>query len=193
MAKHGDMRSTLGNSPNGNYGSASNADINILTEKVKKLVEHDQTLVQRRFWFASVPWDDRDDYNDDIGTLNDDIEGTVSPLFVAIAKGLEDVVEYLLSQGADALDYFGMDCCCVNAAHLAVECGNLRILELLLQSNPRALDDSCCLDCGNMAEVAACNRNFEILDFLTSKGIGPIDKERIIKMMFYQLMKIELT
>jgi hypothetical protein len=82
----------------GNFGSMTEADIIKITDQVKDLVEHDPTLVKRRFWYASIPFDYADDYNDKIGTFDDRVEGTVSPLFVAISKGLEGVVEYLLNQ-----------------------------------------------------------------------------------------------
>ena len=166
----------------GNYGSATETYITKLTDKVKELVEQDPTLVKRRFWYASIPFDDADDYDDNIGTFDDGIEGTVSPLFVAISKGLEGVVEYLLSQGADPLDSFGIDCCI--ATQETVSCGNLRILQLILESNPNALDSCYALDQGNMANVAAIHKNYEILDFLTSKGIGPVEKDSILRYMY---------
>ena len=168
----------------GNFGSMTEADIIKITDQVKDLVEHDPTLVKRRFWYASVPIDYADDYNDKIGTFDDGVEGTVSPLFVAISKGLEGVVEYLLSQGADALDCFCMDCCAVRAAHRAVSCGNLRILQLLLESNPDALDKCYDLNLGNMANVAASESSYEVLDFLTSLGVGPVKKDCILRNMY---------
>jgi len=174
---------------NDDFGSATEADIITITDKVKELVEHDSTLVKRRFWYASIPYDDADNYNDKIGTFDDGVEGTVSPLFVAISKGLEGVVEYLLSKGADALDYFNIDCLVVRAAHQAVSCGNLRILQLLLESNPNALDSCCDLELGNMANVAASEKNHEILDFLTSKDIGPVEKDQILRFMYCPIDK----
>ena len=168
----------------GNFGSMTEEDIIKITDQVKDLVEHDSTLVKRRFWYASVPFDDFDDYDDKIGTFDDGVEGTVSPLFVAISKGLEGVVGYLLSQGANALDCFCMDCCQVRAAHEAISCGNLRILQLLLESNPDALGKCYDLNLNNMASVAASEKNYEILDFLTSKGIGPVDKDGILRFMY---------
>ena len=46
----------------GNFGSMTEEDIIKITDMVKELVEHDSTLVKRRFWYAAVDFDDDDGY-----------------------------------------------------------------------------------------------------------------------------------
>ena len=147
-------------------------DLTKLMDRVVELVKNDPESVTRRFWACSIDCDDDPAY--DIEGAPEDAEGYVSPVHLACSDGLHDALLYLLDHGGDPNDCWGIDCCQVTAAQAAVQSGHLNCVRLL---HERGVDigDSFCFNEGNMANCAVNSGNVELLKFLTSINVGPVD------------------
>jgi ankyrin repeat protein len=140
-------------------------------EVVERLVEADPVCVRRRFAMNAYG---SDGHFDGSGH-GEDPEGSVSPLWMACSNGHAKVLQFLIDSGGDVNDYFNIDCCVVSAASAAADDGHLECLKVL-HRNGANFKKCYVLDQGGLATMAAYNGDVEMLDYLTSIGIGPVDE-----------------
>jgi hypothetical protein len=149
-------------------------DLTKLMDRVIKMVNDDPESVTRRFWRGSFNCDDPPEY--EIEGAPENAEGYVSPVHAACYVGLRDALLYLLDHGGDPNDTFVVDCCVVSAVQAAIDGGHLDCVRLL---HERGVDigRSHCTVYGNMANSAVFSDNVDLLKFLTSINVGPVDKD----------------
>lgn len=136
------------------------------TSKVAEMIKQDPESVTRRYFGHDDRFDD-DDYGDDY---------SITPVHNAASNGHSEALRRLIEAGGDVDDYLDCDYGGCHAIGRAVTGGHYECVKILAEAGAN-LKEPYFNEVGDLATQALVFGHIKILRYLTSMGVGPIDRE----------------